>query len=78
MLGNSLVGQGKYAEAEPLLISGYEAMIERQTTMSASDKSDLQDAGQRIVQLYQNWGKPAKIAEWKQRLQASTPASNPK
>jgi len=30
MLGGSLLGQKKYAEAEPLLLSGYEGMKQRE------------------------------------------------
>jgi len=33
MLGGSLLGQKRYAEAEPLLLSGYEGMKQRQRSL---------------------------------------------
>jgi serine/threonine protein kinase/tetratricopeptide (TPR) repeat protein len=76
MLGASLAGQKKYAEAEPLLVSGYEELIQRQATIPAGNQSSLTEAGQRIVLLYHDWVKPAKAAEWKQRLQTKQPANH--
>ena len=29
-----------------------------------------QEPGERILKLYEGWGKPDKVAEWKQKLQA--------
>ena len=78
LLGASLAGQRKYDEAEPLLLSGYEGMIQRESTMPASDREMLKEAGNSIVKLYQSWGKPEKAAEWRQRLQRAKPASRPK
>jgi tetratricopeptide (TPR) repeat protein/tRNA A-37 threonylcarbamoyl transferase component Bud32 len=68
MLGVSLAGQGKYAEAEPLLISGYQGMVERETTIAAANRKFLEDAGEWIVRLYQGWEKPEKAAEWQLKL----------
>jgi eukaryotic-like serine/threonine-protein kinase len=78
MLGASLAGQGKYVEAEPLLLSGYEGGAQRQSTMSAGDRSFLAEAGERIVKLYQSWGKPDKAAEWRQKLQETRLADSSK
>ena len=74
MLGESLAGQDKYAEAEPLLLSGRSGLIERQSAIPATSKYNLENAGTWIVQLYENWGKPEKAAEWKQRLLSQKPA----
>jgi tetratricopeptide (TPR) repeat protein len=65
LLGASLAGQGKYAEAEPSLLAGYQGMLQRQATIPADHRSDLQRAAEWIVQLYQDWGKPDKAAEWR-------------
>jgi tetratricopeptide (TPR) repeat protein len=67
LLGASLLGQGKYAEAEPLLIEGYEGL--RKLSPAISVDANLPEAGQRLVQLYTAWGKPEKAAEWRQRLE---------
>jgi hypothetical protein len=71
LLGASVAGQKNFSEAEPLLVSGYEGMRQRQATIPSGDRSALDEAGQGIVKLYQNWGKPEKAAEWQQRLQAT-------
>jgi tetratricopeptide (TPR) repeat protein len=68
LLGASLAGQGKYAESETLLVSGYRGMIDREATMPFEDRSALTQAGEWLVQLYERWGKPEKAAEWRNKL----------
>ncbi len=68
MLGASLTGQKKYQEAEPLVIDGYEAMIQRKATMPAGSSPALDQAGQRIAQLYRSWGNAEKAAAWTKTL----------
>jgi tetratricopeptide (TPR) repeat protein len=68
LLGASLAGQKKYAEAEPLLIAGYGGMRQKVNTVPAYRRVQLKQAGERIVQLYQAWGKPEKAAEWRAKL----------
>ena len=67
LLGASLAGQKKYAEAEPLLLEGYQGMIARKDRIEASNWYNLDRAGEWIVQLYQSWGKPQKVAEWRKK-----------
>ena len=68
MLGGALLGQGQYAEAEPLLLSGYKGMKQREDTIPAQGKVRLQETLERLVQLYEAWDKPDQAAEWKQTL----------
>jgi hypothetical protein len=68
LLADSLRGQKKYAEAEPLLLSGYEGMKAREAKIPADGKVRLTQAGTRILQLYVDWGKLEKAAEWRTRL----------
>jgi len=68
LLGASLAGQRKFAEAEPLLLEGYAGLLERVKTIPAYDMDTFTDAGERIVRLYEAWGKPAQAAEWRKRL----------
>jgi eukaryotic-like serine/threonine-protein kinase len=70
VLGASLLGRKKYMEAEPLLLSGYEGMKQREDKISAAGKPRLKEALQRLVQLYEATGRPEKAAEWKQKLEA--------
>ena len=53
MLGASLLGQEKYAEAEPLLLSGYEGMKQREEMIPPQGKARLTEAIERLVQLYE-------------------------
>ncbi len=72
-----LLGQKKYAEAEPLLVQGYEGMKAREAKIPPQSKKRLTEAAERIVQLYDAWGKPDQAAEWRKRLpvhQTAVPA----
>jgi eukaryotic-like serine/threonine-protein kinase len=71
MLGGALLGQKKYAEAEPLLIAGYEGMKQRESTMPPQAKVHLTTALERIVQLYEATDKPAEAARWRKKLEGS-------
>jgi hypothetical protein len=62
MLGESLAGQGKYAEAETLLLSGYAGLKERESSIPPESKYNLENARAWIAQLYKDWGKPEKAA----------------
>ena len=67
LLGASLAGQKKYAEAEPLLLEGYQGMVARKDKIEVLNWYHLDRAREWIVQLYQAWGKPEKVAEWKKK-----------
>jgi hypothetical protein len=78
-LGSSLLGQKKYAEAEPLLLAGYEGMKQREASIPANAKKYLTESLERLVQLYDAWGKPDQAKEWRQKLeQPKTPTKGPK
>jgi len=64
LLGASLSGEKKYAEAEPVLLGGYQGMLARKDRIDVPDWYHLDLARGWIVQLYQAWGKPGKAAEW--------------
>jgi hypothetical protein len=67
LLGASLAGQKKYREAEPLLLEGYEGMRARIDRIEDPDGYHTELAHQWVVQLYQAWGKPDKVAEWSKK-----------
>jgi eukaryotic-like serine/threonine-protein kinase len=60
LLGESLAGEKKYSEAEPLLVEGYQGMLARKDRMAVPDLYHLNLAHQWVVQFYQAWGKPDK------------------
>ena len=68
MLGGSLLGQKNYAAAEPLLLSGYEGMMQRKDKIPAGGQSRPKEAIERLVQLYEATGQTEKAAEWKKKL----------
>jgi tetratricopeptide (TPR) repeat protein len=67
-LGSSLLGQMKYAEAEPLLLQGYEGLKAREAGIPVWAKFEVTEAAQRIVVLYDAWGRPGEAAAWQARL----------
>jgi len=69
LLGASLLGQKKFAEAEPPLLAGYEGLRSRAQKIPPEDKPRLKEALERIVQLYEGSGKSAQAADWKRRLE---------
>jgi tetratricopeptide (TPR) repeat protein/predicted Ser/Thr protein kinase len=71
LLGASLAGLKKFSDAEPLLLSGYEGMAARVAPVPMNSRETQQDAGERILRLYELWEKPDRVQEWKQKLQAS-------
>src|SRR5262249_40532621 len=64
LLGECLTARGKYADAESLVVAGYEGLRQRAKEIPAGDNS-LADAGERAVRLYEVWGKPEKAATWR-------------
>jgi serine/threonine protein kinase/tetratricopeptide (TPR) repeat protein len=71
LLGEALLGQKKYADAEPLLKDGYEGMKPRQDQIPPPPrKLRLSEALERLVQLYEANGKKDEAARWRQELEA--------
>jgi eukaryotic-like serine/threonine-protein kinase len=68
LLGASLAGQRKYAEAEPLLLAGYQGMLQRQGSVPADSRSAAVEAAEWIGRLYQDWDKPEKAAGWREKI----------
>ena len=68
VLGGSLLGQKKFAEAEPLIISGYAGMKAREAKIPPPGKPRLTDAAERVLKLYEAWGKKEKTAEWRDKM----------
>jgi hypothetical protein len=71
LLGFSLMAQKKFAEAEPWLLSGYQGLLRRRAMIPQENLSFLEQAGERLVQFYKDWGKPDKVMEWSHKLQVA-------
>jgi hypothetical protein len=78
LLGAALLGQQKYADAEPLLLKGYEGMKQRADKIPPQSKPRLADAAARLVQLYEATNRPDDAQKWKdelEKLKAAQPAA---
>jgi hypothetical protein len=76
-LGGSLLGQAKFAEAEPLILAGYEGLKAREAKIPARARPRLPEAATRIVKLYDAWGKNDRAAEWRARLSSAAKTARP-
>jgi serine/threonine protein kinase/Tfp pilus assembly protein PilF len=67
MLGEALLGQKKYAEAEPLLLEGYEEMKKQkeQRWPILWDVTLIPDALDRLIALYTATNKPDELKKWR-------------
>jgi tetratricopeptide (TPR) repeat protein len=77
VLGGSLLGQGKNAEAEPLLLAGYEGMKQRPETIPGPARARLPEAVDRLVQLYEATGRPAEATRWREERKKYPPVPSP-
>jgi tetratricopeptide (TPR) repeat protein len=71
LLGGVLLGQKRYAEAEPLLLQGHMGLKKQEAKIPPLAKFRLTESLDRLVQLYDAWGKEDKAAEWRKRLSES-------
>jgi hypothetical protein len=75
-LGACLLGQKKYAEAEPLLLSGYNGLRKSEVKSPTNFRQiQLTEALERLVQLYEEWDKPKEAANWRKELEAAKAAA---
>jgi tetratricopeptide (TPR) repeat protein len=83
-LGASLLGQKQFDKAAPLLTRGYDGMKTYDAKYPARPwevawrLKHLTEAGERVVRLYAEWGKPEKAAEWRAKLAPKPPAESNK
>jgi serine/threonine protein kinase len=74
VLGAILTAEKRYAEAEPLLVSGYDGMVQRMATIPDPDKPEVVEAANWAVQLYRAWGRPEKATAWEVKVSHTHPA----
>jgi hypothetical protein len=68
MLGGAMLGQSRHAEAEPLIVGGYEGMKGREPRITVALRWRLPEAAGRIARLYEAWDRPDQASAWKARL----------
>jgi tetratricopeptide (TPR) repeat protein len=74
LLGGALLGQKKYAEAEPLLLKGCEGMQQRGATIPQQGKIRLTEALERVIKLYEAIDKKDDATKWRKELDATRAA----
>jgi serine/threonine protein kinase/tetratricopeptide (TPR) repeat protein len=78
LLGASLAATRRFAEAEPLLASGFEGMAARRDAATPEMRSQMADAGAQIIKLYTDWNRADRAAEWTEKVQRSAaPTTKP-
>ena len=68
-LGETMVGQNRFAEAEPLVVQGYLGQKKLVAKMPREARGYLITAGERIVDLYEAWGKPDEATKWRMEVE---------
>jgi serine/threonine protein kinase/tetratricopeptide (TPR) repeat protein len=79
-LGAALAGQQKYAEAEPLLLKGYEGMKRRENTIPKGGVAELRisEAIDHLIDLYIATNMPDKATKWQsERAKYPDPKKEP-
>lgn len=70
------MGQKRYAEAEPLLIKGYEGMKARERAIPPSGRIRILEVLDRLIALYTALDKSGEVQKYRD-LQAQYPAVKP-
>jgi tetratricopeptide (TPR) repeat protein len=64
LLGGALLRRKKYADAEPLLLKGYEGMKQRQKAIPFRDATSLPEAVDRLIELGTATNRPDEVKKW--------------
>ncbi|MBI3932801.1 MAG: serine/threonine protein kinase [Acidobacteria bacterium] len=72
LLGGTLVALGRHAQAEPLLLESYASLA------PAGNAAASRAAVERLVSLYETWGRPREAAEHRRRLEPPREAPAPR
>ena len=77
LLGGALAGQQKFAEAEPLLLSGCDGLVAQGDDAPLVSGKLLRFTFRRIEQLYDETDRPEKAAEWRRKHREINPEARP-
>ena len=64
-VGAALLGQKRYADAEPLLRAAYQGLTADPKAVPAAGKQRLTQTVERLAALYTRWGKSDEGARWR-------------
>jgi hypothetical protein len=69
LLGEALVGLKRYAEAQPLLEQAFDGLQRREASNPSNWGAQVhRETVERLVQLYEDWGKSDQAAAWREKL----------
>jgi tetratricopeptide (TPR) repeat protein len=68
LLGAALTGQARFDEAEPMILAGFEGITKRAGAIPPTVKFRITEAAERVVWLYEAWGKHDDAARWRVKL----------
>ncbi|HVJ82604.1 MAG TPA: tetratricopeptide repeat protein, partial [Planctomycetia bacterium] len=69
-LGGALSGLKRFADAEPLLVQGWEGLKRHEAKLPPTAKNRLPEALDRLVELYEATGKKEEAAKWRKEREA--------
>lgn len=64
LLGRAMLGQKKYADAEPLLLAGYEGMKQQEKTVPPQSGTRLPETLDRLIELSSATNRPDEVKKW--------------
>mgnify|MGYP001441879792 CR=1 FL=1 len=70
VMGATLLGQNKLAQAEPLLLDGCEGMVLREASIPQQAGTRMTEAIERLVRHFEAEGNAQRAAEWRAKLDA--------
>lgn len=70
LLGEALLGQARYAEAEPLLLEGRAGILELQDKAPKGLENRVAETARKLAELYRGWEKPDEAAKWQALLES--------
>jgi serine/threonine protein kinase/tetratricopeptide (TPR) repeat protein len=76
-LATVLAEQEQYGDAEPLLLAAHENLKTYPQAAAAGLKRRRADVAERLVKLYEAWGKPVEAAKWREERATHSPTSAP-
>ncbi len=77
LLGEALLDQKKFDEAEQRLLGGWQGLKDRVSKMPSDQKGQFTRAVERLVRLYEIWGKSDKAAKWQKELETIKATNKP-
>jgi serine/threonine protein kinase len=76
-LGEALADDKNFAEAQPLLLQGYDGLKQHESTIPGNRRNVFSEAIGRLIRLYTDWNKPDEVGRWKRQLADNEASSRP-